>query len=477
MKKIITVLVLSILFTNLFSQETTKYSKEQVKNDFKFLYTTLQATHYNLYINTSKNVYDQKYLDILNSINDSLALNEIYRIFQPFVALSGLGHCHLDFPFQKIYVPFIQNGGVIFPLNVKIENNKMFVKTNYTKNNSIKKGYEILSINNKSSKNILHDIFSYLSGESNYLKNTLLDMLTFPRMMWLLEEPINIYNLKIKDDKGVIRDVSIKSITAAEYESKCSGDKQIFDTERTFKFIDNIAYVKPGPFMNAKGTGNTSDINTFDKGEFLQYVDSAFKEISKRKSDHLILDLRNNSGGANSFSDEIISYFADKPFRFCSKFVVKTSKITKLFWQQEKEPATATLKEQILSHNDGEIFESEIQYNEPKIDSLKFKGDVYVLINRFSYSQASVTAAMIQDYKFGTIVGEETADPAMYGSVHQFNLPNTKIEVTYPKAFIVRPNGDSSLKGTVPDHIVKTNIFSDKDEILDYTINLIKNKN
>jgi hypothetical protein len=49
-------------------------------------------------------------------------------------------------------------------------------------------------------------------------------------------------------------------------------------------------------------------------------------------------------------------------------------------------------------------------------------------------------AALVQDCKFGTIVGEETSDMATtYGTMEQFNLPKTGIMVGYPKAHIIRP--------------------------------------
>ena len=47
----------------------------------------------------------------------------------------------------------------------------------------------------------------------------------------------------------------------------------------------------------------------------------------------------------------------------------------------------------------------------------------------------------------------------------------------YPKAFIIRPDGDTRFEGVTPDIPVKDNIFTDKDEILDYTLDLIKKEN
>jgi hypothetical protein len=41
----------------------------------------------------------------------------------------------------------------------------------------------------------------------------------------------------------------------------------------------------------------------------------------------------------------------------------------------------------------------------------------------------------------------------------------------------IRPNGDTSLHGVIPDYEVEDNIFTPEDEILDYTLKLIKESN
>ncbi|PWJ41872.1 S41 family peptidase [Sediminitomix flava] len=475
MKYFFTLIALCFSFHPIFSQEKLKYSVDEVKADLDFLYSTLQDTHYNLYINTPKNEYDIAFSELTNSITDSLSLLDSYRILQPFTALSELGHCTFDLPFARLYGNYINEEGKLFPLNIRIENNKAFLTHNLSSDSTLMIGSEIVSINGKPIENYISEIHHYLSGENSYLKDTFFDLVSFPRMLWVLEDIKDSYTVKVRVDDKSISSHKIQAISALEFETEFSKVPQIFDNRRTFKIIDNIAYLKPGPFMNLESSGNSSEIETFNTNEFKNFVDSAFLKIREGKHNQLIVDLRNNSGGSNSFSDQIIAYFADKPFKFCSKFEVKTSKITKEFWEKVEDTQNKELKESILSHKNGEIFTSDISLNQPQADSLQFKGKVYVLINRYSYSQATVTAAMIQDYKFGTLIGETTADvPTTYGAIHQFELPNTKISVSYPKAFIIRPNGNTELKGTTPDIKVTPNRFTEKDEILDYAIEFIK---
>lgn len=476
MKKTI-LLLMTLLFTQqVVGQSSEKYSRDLLKQDLAYLYATLEKSHYNLYIHTGKKEYDAAFKKLEASIPDSLSLLDTYRLFQPFVALSGLAHCTLDYPFGRVYGPYVQSGGKLFPLNVFIAEKRVLVKGNYSGNEGIERGDELLAINNRPMEEILTEVNRYLSGESAYLKSTVLDMISLPRMLWILEGTAENYTVRIKTKVGEVKEVRVNAIPAAEFEDLFSREEQLFQPGRTFKFIDGIAYIRPGTFMNEEAAGNTSDTETFEKGEFLHFIDSAFAAIHKNKADGLIIDLRNNAGGSNTFSDELLAYIADKPFRFFSEFKVKTSQVTKKFWKQVNDTSLLSLKEQILSHADGEVFSVEMPFHKPQKDSLQFKGKVLVLTNRYSYSQATVTAAMVQDYGFGTLVGEETADvPTTYGSVHQFTLPHTNIAVTYPKASIIRPSGDASSQGTVPDHRVEENIFTTEDEILEYALNLLKN--
>ena len=99
------------------------------------------------------------------------------------------------------------------------------------------------------------------------------------------------------------------------------------------------------------------------------------------------------------------------------------------------------------------------------------------MIDRYSYSNAVSLAAIVQDYNFGLIVGERTADVASsYGATHEFKLPNSQLSVSYPKAFIIRPNGDRTLKGVTPHVSIADNIFTETDEILDFTIKYVNEK-
>lgn len=93
---------------------------------------------------------------------------------------------------------------------------------------------------------------------------------------------------------------------------------------------------------------------------------------------------------------------------------------------------------------------------------------MYLIINRHTYSNATTVAALVQDYSFGTILGEKTSDMATtYGAMETFSLPETGIIVGFPKAHIIRPSGETKTDGVEPDISITSPIVpSDEDIVL-----------
>jgi C-terminal processing protease CtpA/Prc len=478
MKLIFTLLLLAVINT-VFGQQATrdKFSAAEIRDDLAYLYKTLDETHYNLYVNCPKKTFDRTFKRLTGSITDSMTVVQSHRLFQPFVALSRVGHCNISYPFSPGYVNYVMNKGTMLPFDISVNDNRLLITANYSADSSIRPGDQILSINSIPAGKYLQKMYAYMSGENDFLKNTQIDLLYFSRVNWFIYDRQDVYTLKIKHKTGEIDQVTVKAITAMDYEGAAGKKKAMVNTSRDFKFIGDIAYLRPGVFLNTDGNANISDHKAFEKGTFVHFIDSCFARIRKSNAKDLIIDLRGNPGGDNSFSDEMIAYFAAKPFYFCSKFYVRTSAVTKSFWKDVKDTALTPLQTLILENENGKIMEAPDKKISPKADSLRFNGNVYVLIDRYSYSNAVSSAALIQDYRFGTILGERTADsPTTMAAIHQFNLPFTQMTVSYPKALIIRPNGDRSIQGVIPDIQITDNPFNEADEILDSAVKMINGK-
>lgn len=433
-----------------FGQSNTKFSKEEVLTDLITLRESLKDAHYNLYAYTTEQEFNSAYQEVKGSISkDSLNLLETTSIFQRLISVVNNGHTEIDFPGQS-YGEYAYAGGTIFPLEIALEGGKSLIRKNFSGNDDIKIDSEIISINGESMEAILSKIYPQISAERTYFKNAKIEMYSFPRFYWQVYGKRNDFNLEIRQ-RGTIKKYSIKAVNLIEgYEMKRT---EVLNAIMQLKFLESAAYLNPGNFSG-------------DENKYHQFIDSAFVEINERQSKNLIIDFRNNSGGDDSFSDYLVSYIADKPFQWNSRLSLKSSKFLKEHTRKNNDTTDSYFKK-ILSYNNGEIYDYHFEDYQPKEVNKRFKGKVYVLVNRQSHSQSAVTAAQIQDYSFGTIVGEETGDyPTLYASQFQYSLPNTGIVVKVSKGQIIRVNGSKKQEGVIPDIIIKDHLLDEEDEIL-----------
>jgi C-terminal processing protease CtpA/Prc len=225
--------------------------------------------------------------------------------------------------------------------------------------------------------------------------------------------------------------------------------------------VGDVGYLRPGPFYN----NDPSATNIWDVSGFRAFIDNSFDAALRAKARALVIDLRDNPGGDNSFSDLMVAWYATKPFRFARDFRIKVSAAAiesnrkrLSLAGNDRDAISAKLDAAYARHRVGEVFSFEIPEVQPRA-GVRFTGKVYLLINRHSYSNTVQVAALSRDYGFATILGEETSDLATtYGAMEQFTLPRTGIEVGFPKAQIVRVNGDVSARGVAPDVAIETPI-------------------
>ena len=431
-----------------FGQQT--FSKEQVLEDLAYLRESLEEAHYNLYTYVTKEAFDRNYEEVKSMVDkDSLSLLETTSLFQAVISKANNGHTEISFPGSS-YGAYANAGGTLFPLEIAFENGKALIRKNWSTNPALTVGSQIISINEQPIEKVLAQMYPLLSAERRYFKLAKLELYSFPRLYWQAFGEQKAFTIEVLKE-GTLERFEINSIHLInDYEMKRSDP---FSGERTLQFFKHAAYVNPGNFGG-------------DEEKYQAFIDSAFVEINEKNLPNLIIDLRNNLGGNDSFSDYLMSYIADQPFQWSSEFSLKTSAILKAHVRKHYD-VTQPFWKSVITHKDGSIYPYTFEKYDPQPIEKRFVGKVYVLINRQTHSQAAVTAAQIQDYELATIVGEETGDfPSLYASQYNYNLPNTGINVKISKGYIVRVNGSKKAEGVIPDIWIQDHLLDEDDEIL-----------
>ena len=437
-----------------------KFSQQDVKEDLQYLRESLETAHYNLYAYITRQAFNKNFEEIKRSVTgDSLTVIEATSLFQAVISHADNGHTEIPFP-GGAYTDYAYSGGTLFPLELAFEDGKALIRKNWSDNKSLEIGTEIISINNQTIDEVLQKIYPLISAERIYFKLAKIELISFPRLYWQAFGEQNEFLVKVKRN-GLTEEIQLKAINLIDdYEIKRD---DIPFAKRELQFINQSAWLKPGSFSG-------------DEQKYRSFIDSAFAEIKSKNIPNLILDLRNNLGGDDSFSNYLVSYIADHPFRWNSEFTLKTSAILKDH-VREKYDTTIAYWRSVLTHEDGTIYSYEFDEYQPQPEDKRFSGEVYILINRQSHSQSAVTAAQIQDYGFATTVGEETGElPSLYASQYSFRLPETGTEVKIAKGFIVRVNGSKRPEGVIPDIYIKDHLLDEKDEILDGLLKILEDK-
>ena len=472
----LTILLASVMPATATPAGERRFSSQDVRAEFHELYERMKASHFDLYARRPKAEYDELFQSLQASFTRPMAAFQIRVAFQKFLAFGRIAHSNISFP-SDTYAAYRDAHGKSMPVYFKAVRGAAYVTENYSGVSSISLGDEIIALNGEPMSAWLTRLSAHMSTDNNYMANTMLEN-RFPALLWLELGAADSFRFKLRKPGGTILDVVTPARTRDEIKAISQQQTPTLELDwgkRESKIVGNgVAYLRPGPFYN----NDPQATNIWDTTQFALFVDEAFQSYMRASAKALVIDLRDNPGGDNSFSDLMVSWFASKPFRFASDFRIKVSQAA--IDSNRKRVELTPRDTESISHKFaaayaqrriGDVFSFELPMANPR-GGVRFQGKVFLLINRHSYSNTVQVAALCQDYRFATILGEETSDIATtYGAMEQFALSRTGIEVGFPKALIIRANGDRAARGVVPDIAIETPVVQLKaDSVLAHAI-------
>jgi Peptidase family S41 len=450
-----------------------RFAPEELRADFAQMYAGLQAAHFDLYAFTPKSELDRRYAQLSATIDRPLTRLEAKVLFELFAAEVHMGHTRIESPTAE-WNAYRKGGGKGFPLQIRIVADRVYVSANSSGLDAIKPGDEIIRLNGRPMAYRLKQAERHVSAETSYMAHSLMEY-DFAIYLWVELGAADSFDIVTRREGSPAQRTHLPARTAPEMDAARGQQPAALDLEnplREAKLLDGgVAYLRPGPFYNAEAKTGAEE---WDVSGFREFIDHALGQFLQAGASRLIVDLRGNPGGDNLFSDVLVSWFADKPFRFASQFKIKVSaesiaaNAARIAQDAEAAgPISRQFADLYARSRIGEVVDFAIPQASPRAGR-RFAGKVFVLIDRQSYSNAVAVAALVQDYRFGVIVGEATSDMATtYGAMEQFALDHTGLMVGYPKARIVRPNGDLRSRGVMPDIAIRVPIVqSPRDEVL-----------
>lgn len=444
-------------------------SAADVRADLAQLYTTLQQAHYDLYARASRRDYDALYAATRAAITGPESPLEAALQLQRFVAFGKVAHARIDAIYDA-FDRYTAAGGAAFPLRLRVVRGRAFITENRSGVAAIERGDELVTLDGQPIARWIDRAARDESADTPYLAHALMER-DFPGLLWLEVGPAARFTVGVRRGAGPAVDIAVPAGTAAEQDAAARTQPPVLALDRTARIAriagPRLGYLRPGPFYNAD-PGATDE---FDPSGFRRFIDGAFAEFLAASATALVIDLRDNPGGDSSFSDLMVGWFADRPLGFASSFRIRVSAQAIASNQQRiavapDDPSSAS-RRYAAAYARARLGDA-IAFDVPAAlphPAPRFTGRVYLLVNRHSFSNTVAVAALVQDHKLGTILGEETADLATtYGAMETFTLAHSRLVVGFPKAYIVRPSGDLTPRGVVPDIAIETPIMETVDD-------------
>jgi len=453
------------------------FTPAEVRADFASLYDGLKQAQFDAFAHTPKGELDRAYKADLASFTRPMSLFEVQTRFQRCTARIRIAHARIAFP-AEAYDRYRSAGGKAFPLHVRMQDGRAFIIENDSGLDAIALGDELVALDGAPARKWLDRAARNLSADTPYLSNSILEF-DLPQLLWLERGAAEAFAVRVRKPDGRVLDLTVPARTRDEQRAAQARRPKTYvdDAEKREARVlpGGVGYLRPGPFYNPEPGGDM-----WDPTAFKAFIDTSFQRFLDAKVGVLLIDLRENPGGDNSFSDPMVAWFADKPFRFFSHFWVRVSPQTvasnraRIESSKGADEVSRHLAELYAKAPPGGVVDLDLPWAYPR-QGPRFAGKVYLLVNRHSFSNTVNVAALVQDYGFGEVLGEETSDMATtYGAMEQFKLPITGIEVGYPKAHIVRVNGDPHSRGVVPDIAIRTPIVpGERDLVLEKALEII----
>lgn len=494
MKLLKTILLLLLINSAMTGQnhdtDFIEISPDKLKQDLHLLKFNLEAVHPGLYTYTSKSEFEAFFAETEKKIDKPMTKLSFYRLMLPLNNKIRNGHTLIIPP--ESWSQFVASEAIHIPFDIFTVHDKLFILRNFTEENTIEEGDELISIDGIPAKLILEKMLN-ASNKDGYSETYPLRIINqdFSEYYANIIDAKTEYAIQLKR-KDAIFNYKIKAKSIEEIR-KIAKEKYQFDKRPWYAGIENPPFSYNVENKIAILTLPTFNIdNIKDTGiNYKSFFKNTFKDINEQKVKALIIDLRGNGGGHGDVGVELFSYLQDKPFKLIKDMYAITRKIPNkkyysgnLFWQ------SIQMKLALKKINNTKYIprKSAAKRNNLTLDTKQasfptYKGALYVLTDGWVFSASAMFAGLVKNDKRGIFIGEETGGnpKVQIGDFEQMlTLPNSALRLRIPLFYEEMDLGlENTKRGIIPDYYQGNNILQEinkEDQVLNWTIIHIQNK-
>lgn len=451
-------LVMLILFSqSVFSQKgyniNKKYPPAALKQDALIIKDAIFKMHPAIGLYKPKSYYETLFDNFISNLKDSLTEKQFRIRLKTIIDELHCGHTEVTYSkaFNKAIKPMKLN---FLPYYLVAVDNKLYsvMAVNPKKDSAIKQGSEVLKINNIPSDSILNYSRRMISADGFVTTSKNLFITTGVNYFYpsLFGRPDSFLIETKKADKiktDYVKACNLKTLPVLPVGLR----------EDSLLRKHKRANISEGYVGNEKKLF-VLKVKSFKSSRYKKVYRRVFRTLRKNKTEHLVIDLRNNGGGNLENSYRLLKYLIDTTQTLTLRSHVKNYPDKKythgnLAFKITKFVLKTTGEKKVKG--DSTWFTEKVKpYNKKR-----YNGKVYVLINGGTFSASCIVAAYLKESKRAIIIGSEsggTNEGCNAGITPYYTLPNTKLKVRVP-AFRIIHNINPTLTGhgILPDYQIK----------------------
>ncbi|MBS1718246.1 MAG: hypothetical protein JSS72_11000 [Armatimonadetes bacterium] len=438
-----------------------KLTAAEAREDIKALRTTLEKCHPGIYRYNPKSQMDRAFDEAERSIRQPMTSVQVFRIASKLVADMHCVHSGAILP--EAVITEIKTKTPLFPIHVKVLRGKVYAY--HAIGCEQYAGKEIRSINGMPAKSIMAQI-NEMKGHDGDVRTS-----TDSRMSkgWAFSEHLITccglyapYRVEFAGSSAPVRlngelEPKLSAIENTKYPTPKQGD-----INGSIRFEDGgkIAILKVIVF----------------NGPLDKFFNEAFAKIAENHSKALIVDVRNNGGGADALGKDLFAHFALKPFPYYRDLVLNDDHFEFVDGQKLDVP-----KGLIVKGKDGYFHATgHPNWGTQQPQKPTFTGKVFVLINGGCFSTTGEFLSTTYQQKRATFIGEESGAGLQgnnSGPTAEVTLPHSKVQVVVPLMRYEMAVTSKSIRGIMPDRPVTYTIqefMSGRDKEMEVALQLAR---
>ncbi|MCX6214669.1 S41 family peptidase [Spirosoma sp.] len=485
------------------SLKTRTLQPSAMQADFRYLRRLLEETHPGLYRYTPKAIMQAKLDSIDHTLAKPLPFYNFYQTIEALMADIRCAHTHA-LP-EKNWRNQFNKVQKTNPFFIWSTQQRFFVLMNGTTDQTIKPGFELLSINGQSMDDVRQLIYrhhwadGYIRSSKSQMRGEFFDLFYY----WFVGQP-DTFSLKFRSLTGDTVQVNaeakpyrvslrqmLKNPVNKQMVAWYVNKKQKHPWRLSFPdTLANTAILRFDGF-GGEGARNSTEAVTV----FRAFMDKSLAKLEKQRTKHLVIDVRGNTGGWDSQGIELFTYLmkTDSAVPYYARqhsISNGTNGSEFLQFSDLSEANRKNIKNELIPEADGTFTLKQ----DSGIDSTgrtpkrytpkpnRFKGQVYVLMNGESASTASEFLAVAHANNVGVFIGTESGgayEGGNGGSFITLELPRSGIQVTTPLVYYNNavPEPKQKGRGTLPDYYVPVTIndlLLHTDSQFDFVVTLIR---